>query len=384
MSVSIITVANLGKKTNLKTPGILPVIEEFAQRGELKQVICQVNTGFHFSRTYSAIPSFIRYPFRIVEKLTGLSLRRLHHITSRYFTEWLLKPADIVFFHPPTRFKDAMHKAKQSGSTVVGIATVPHPLFDKDIFTEEYRRSKDVFDRSEFFERMGALVNRYDFIIAISDFVKSSYIKHGFPAEKIFVAYTDIPLPKVGKPSEKDLFIVLYVAYTSSRKGLQYLLEAWQNLRLTNARLVLVGGYSGEMPEKLREYCDRIIKNDPSIVWTGSVEDTSNYYLNANAFVLPSLSEGNPKAVMEAMAYGLPVVTTTNAQSIVEDGESGFVIPIRGQKAIKEKIQFFYDNPEKAREMGSAARKAMEHKKPFGEAVFEIYKEILKREKSRR
>jgi len=383
MSVSIITVANLGTKTNLKTPGILPVIEEFAQRGELKQVICQVNTGFHFPRTYSAIPSFIRYPLRVAEKLMGLSLGRLHRIASRYFVKRRLQKADIVFIHPPTRFEEAMHKAKHSGSTVVGIATVPHPLFDGDVYTEEYRRSRDVFDRSEFFEFMGALVNQYDFIIAISDFVKSSYIKHGFPPERIFVAYTDIPLPQVREPSAKDLFTVLYVAYTSSRKGLQYLLEAWQNLRLANARLVLVGGYSGEMPEKLREYCDRIINNDSSIIWIGSVGDTSSYYLNADAFVFPSLSEGNPKAVMEAMAYGLPVVTTTSAQSIVEDGESGFVIPIRDKEAIKEKIQFFYDNLEKAQEMGSAARKAMEHKEPFGEAVFEIYQEILKREKSR-
>jgi len=80
MSVSIVTVANLGTKTNLKTPGILPAIKVFAEHGELKQIICQINTGFHFPRTYSAIPSLVRYPLRAVEKLTGLSLGRLYRI----------------------------------------------------------------------------------------------------------------------------------------------------------------------------------------------------------------------------------------------------------------------------------------------------------------
>jgi len=79
---------------------------------------------------------------------------------------------------------------------------------------------------------------------------------------------------------------------------------------------------------------------------------------------------------MEAMACGLPVITTENAQSIVEDGKSGFVVPIRDINALEEKIRYLYYNREVAEKMGKEAHKTMEHKKPFGEDAYKIYKEI--------
>src|SRR3989338_369380 len=160
MSASIITVANLGTKTNLKTPDILPVIETLAQHGELAQIICQINTNFDFSNTYSAIPALVRYPLRVLEKLSGLSFGRAYRLLSDYFVEKRLQRADVTFFHPPSRFEGAMHKAKQSGSTVVGIATVAHPRFDQEIHTEEHRRFGSLL-QGESFEAMSALMARY-------------------------------------------------------------------------------------------------------------------------------------------------------------------------------------------------------------------------------
>jgi len=260
---------------------------------------------------------------------------------------------------------------------VVGIATVAHPLFDQEIHTEEHRRFESSLNTKQF-ERMSALVEQFDYIIAISDFVKFSYVGEGFPAERVFVAYTDINLPPAPEQThEDDTFRALYLSYTNSRKGLPYLLDAWGELKLPNAELVLVGKYSGDVPEKLKQYCDSIIKRDPSITWAGSTDTPAWYYRGASVFVFPSLTEGNPKVVMEAMAHGLPVITTVNAQSIVEDGKSGFVVPIRDAQALAEKIRYLYHNRNVRERMGKEARKTMERKKPFGETVFEIYKKIL-------
>lgn len=384
MSVSIITVANLGAKTNLKTPGILPVIEEFAKKGELKQVICQINSGFHFPHTYSAIPQAVRYPLRALEKLSGLSFEWLYQVLANFFVRLRIRAADVVFFHPPTRFEGVMGKVKRNGGITVGIATVAHPLTDKEIHAEEHRRFGSSLNTKNF-KWMSGLVEQFDYIIAISDFIKMSYIEQGFPAERIFTAYTDINLPPAPeKTHTSDMFKVLYVSYTNARKGLPYLLDAWTKLNLPNAELVLVGKYSGDVPEKFKQYCDSIINNDPSITWVGSTDNPALYYRESSMFVLPSLTEGNPKVVMEAMAHNLPVVTTQNAQSIAEDGKSGFVVPIRDARALEEKIRYLYNNRDVAERMGTEARKAIENKKPFGEAVFEIYQEILKREKIHR
>jgi len=380
MSVSIITVANLGQKTNLKTADILPVIEEFSKRGELKQVICQINTNFGFPHTYSFIPALVRLPLRVLEKLSGLSLGRAHRLLSDYFVERRLQEADVIFFHPPTRFEGAMQKAKKKGSAVVGIATVAHPLLDQRIHGEEHRRFNSPFE-PENFDKLREVVEQFDYIVAISDFIKPSYVEQGFPAERIFIAYTGISLPPPTiRDNKSDTFKVLYVAYTNPRKGLSYLLDAWTELKLPNAELILVGKYTGDIPKKMKDYCDSIISSDPSITWVGSTHDPKPYYQEASMFVLPSLSEGNPRVVMEAMAYGLPVVTTTNAQSVVEDNKSGFVVPIRDVGALKEKIAYLYNNRDVAKEMGKEGRRTMENEKSFGVSVFEIYQEILKRE----
>jgi glycosyltransferase involved in cell wall biosynthesis len=212
--------------------------------------------------------------------------------------------------------------------------------------------------------------------------VKETYVKSGFPAEKIFVAYSDIDTEKFDIPKKDretdDSFKALYVSHTSPLKGLHYLLEAWSQLKIKNRKLTIVGDF--KVPEKLRQKYLNIIDKDKTIQWVGYDKDVAKYYKRASIFVFPSLTEGNPKVVMEAMASGLPVITTDNAQSIVKDGESGFVVPIRDSEAIKEKIEFLYNNPDIRETMGRKARRAVENKKNFGEAVYEIYQEICKRE----
>lgn len=76
------------------------------------------------------------------------------------------------------------------------------------------------------------------------------------------------------------------------------------------------------------------------------------------------------------MACGLPIITTTNAQGIVVNNKNGFIIPIRDVNAIKEKIKFFYYNPEMIKKMGNESIKLINNKEKFSTSVFEIYKKI--------
>ena len=80
------------------------------------------------------------------------------------------------------------------------------------------------------------------------------------------------------------------------------------------------------------------------------------------------------------MACGVPVITTENAKGIVEDGETGFIVPIRDPEAIREKIEFLYNNPDVREKMGRKARKAVLEKESFADQVYGIYQEILERE----
>jgi len=84
----------------------------------------------------------------------------------------------------------------------------------------------------------------------------------------------------------------------------------------------------------------------------------------------------------QAMACGLPVICTQNTagEDLVRDGRDGYVIPIRDVEALKEKLLFFYENPELRRAMGESARERVgkDHSwEDYGNRAITAYERIL-------
>ena len=388
MSASFVTFADLGKKKNLKTAEIFPVIYRFDKEKELDNVICRIATGFSFKNTYGSISLFFHFLLKLTELFSGgfFSARR-------YEEKWCDNKAcekinsinsDIVFFHPEYFYNRSLLSAKDKSITTVGLATMAHLGFSAQIEEEENLILGLSIKKNRLYNNLLKLnhnLNEFDFVIAYSAFVKNTYIDNGFSANKIFIAENDIDINNFIPFKKSDsVFRVLYIANTNILKGLHYLLDAWNSLSLKDAELFLVGGYSKDISPKLKKLYEEKIKSNNSIKWIGFTNSPEVYYKQTDIFVLPSLTEGNPRVVMEAMACGLPIITTENAKSIVEDGKSGFVVPIRDSAALQEKIKFLCYNRDRAEEMGKEARKTVESRKSFSNKVFEIYKEILKRD----
>jgi glycosyltransferase involved in cell wall biosynthesis len=75
----------------------------------------------------------------------------------------------------------------------------------------------------------------------------------------------------------------------------------------------------------------------------------------ADVFLFPSRSEGSATVTYEALAAGLPVITTLNSGSIVEDGLSGFIVPVGDVEAIVERLERFMASPKLLQDMTHAA-----------------------------
>jgi len=384
MSATIITYANLGKKRNIPTADILPIIKTFSDKNVLNKVICQINTNFYFKKTYQAVPNLIRYTLRILEIVTRISIsRRTQEKLFDFFAQFKIVKSKIVFFHGGYFLPRTFKKARQNKSICVDIARTAH--FDTNAEIEKEEMSKLGFlNYKGIYNELSkecTHCNEFDYVVAMSDFVKESYVKAGYSADKIFVDCPDIDINRFApnlKSVNSKTFKVLYMSYTQPLKGLHYLLEAWENLNLKDAELIIVGGFSA-MPDELTEQYKSIIVSDPTIRTIENTYSPEELYNEASIFVLPSLTEGLGRVTLEAMACGLPVITTENARGLVEDGKSGFVVPIRDAQTIKEKIEYFYNNRSEIERMGKEARKTLENKKPFGETVYEIYQEILGR-----
>ena len=100
------------------------------------------------------------------------------------------------------------------------------------------------------------------------------------------------------------------------------------------------------------------------IIEVGSVTDVRPYLKAANILVLPSYREGLPNAVIEAGAMCLPCIVSDipGCTEIIEDGENGFVVPVKDISALKNVMEISRENPSLCKTLGIAARHNIEIK----------------------
>ena len=203
--------------------------------------------------------------------------------------------------------------------------------------------------------RLDAECELADRILAGSNFARDSFIAEGITANKLTVVPYGVDLslfsPQSAGIPAGDGFRVLFVGQIGQRKGISYLLKAYDRFRGGGTSLTLVGNFYGSQ-EPLRRY--RKLFQHVSNVPRARLADI---YRMADVFVFPSLIEGMGLVVLEAMASGLPVIVTPNGPGdIVRDGVDGFVVPIRDPDAIVDRLEYLRANPQVRAEMGRNAR----------------------------
>ncbi len=150
-------------------------------------------------------------------------------------------------------------------------------------------------------------------------------------------------------------------------KGLPYLLKAYQQIRKERrSSLLLVGDLRDAEREIQNRYFTRFGSKD--VYLTGPVphESIDSYLSHMDVFVIPSLSEGCPNTLLEAMAAAKPVVATKTGAipEIIRDGENGLLVDAGDAYQIEEAVLYLLNHPEKAEEM---ARRAFQDIENFSE-----------------
>jgi len=133
--------------------------------------------------------------------------------------------------------------------------------------------------------------------------------------------------------------VILYVGTLRPVKGLPNLIEAVKTIDDKNKRLLIVG--RGEERENLENLVKKL-EIEKIVTFIGRVpnKEVFEYMAASDILVLPSLSEGFPNVILEAMASGLPVVTTKvgGLPKIVNEGVNGFLVDSKNSKQLSEKI----------------------------------------------
>jgi len=190
-------------------------------------------------------------------------------------------------------------------------------------------------------------------VLVPSDFVRDTLLEQGVDRARInFLPYgVDVErFQPAWTPDPRGRFRILYVGNVGQKKGIKYLLEAVKRLGRSDITLTLVGRLVGS-GAGLAPYRP-LFRHLPHVPYL----QVHEMFRNADLFIYPSLHEGSAFANLEAMAAGLPVITTHNAGSVVRDGMDGFIVPIRDPDAIAAGIERLRKDPDKRAAMARSAR----------------------------
>jgi L-malate glycosyltransferase len=157
---------------------------------------------------------------------------------------------------------------------------------------------------------------------------------------------------------KKNDFKVICAVNARPSKGIPVMLEAIDFLAdIEDLHLLLVGKNMDMYSPLIRKS-----KMTDRIHLTGYRYDAPQLIASSSVLVQPSISgEGLPRAVMEAMGYGIPCVVTDTGggKEVVEDGVSGFVVPTNNPQAIAAQVRYLHDHPERARDISSKAKERL-------------------------
>jgi glycosyltransferase involved in cell wall biosynthesis len=120
-----------------------------------------------------------------------------------------------------------------------------------------------------------------------------------------------------------------------------------------------------------------------SVVFAGQRGDVMPYYEAADVLAIPSLSEGSPNVLLEAMAIGIPVVATWvgGIPEIVTHGETALLVPPRSPQAMAEAIDVLLSNPGTAVSLAEKARRRVERDyspQARANSLIEIYNQLYR------
>jgi starch synthase len=282
------------------------------------------------------------------------------------------KPSLIVA--QDTSALHTIRAAKQAGTISILHQMIGHLAVGARILKEEAALQPDWADSLHadappwLIEQCRAEAVEADHVIASSDYVRQTLIEVGAKPERVHLLPYGVRVDKfrpADAPRNDGKFRLLYVGQISQRKGLSYLLDAIKQIGDREIELTLVGGIVGA-GNGLKKYDGlyRHVRNVPH-------SEVIALFRDADAFVYPSLHEGSALAIYEALASGLPVITTLNSGSVVRDGIEGRIVPIRDSQALVEKILELKNNPDLRRTMALAARARAE------EFTWDRYRERL-------
>jgi glycosyltransferase involved in cell wall biosynthesis len=303
----------------------------------------------------------IRLLLGVNHYILGISSFRIRLLQERlfdYFVSRRIKEPTILI--STTYLRRTTKKNKELGGCNIFIAGNPDDFeINKLLQKEQIKHSVIVKDAYTYAARINFIVkslNSFDHIACLTISEYESFLKRISPEKLSLSEYHIIPNLNVfanENIKKESKLTFCYVAHPFWLKGLPYLLEAWKRTQLNNCQLRI----GGKLDEQLKDFINRNYADLDNVEYLGWIDDLNHFMRSSHVCVVPSLLDGGPATVAEAMYCGLPVIVSDGcgARTLVEDKVNGGIITAGDSDAIIEKMKWFYQNQESIENMGQNA-----------------------------
>lgn len=194
--------------------------------------------------------------------------------------------------------------------------------------------------------------------------------KEKLSPHKITVIYNGINEPdtphsliKKGLKIDKNAKLLLNIGSFFEKKGHSILIRSFAEILKKNKNLHLILAGEGPLRSEMKSLATELSIKD-NIHFLGFRKDIFELLSSSILFILPSLWEGMPNVVLEAMSQGIPVIASSvgGVPEIIEDNIDGFLIPPNDPKELTKKILYALDNPEHCKEISLKAQEKVKTK----------------------
>lgn len=234
----------------------------------------------------------------------------------------------------------------------------------------------------------------FDHVILVSGALRSRLLRASLAAGRVTVIPNGIDARAFAGQVDSDpaaiqevlgladgQLIVLGIGRLTTQKGFEYLIQAAPTVKAKQPEVQFL--IVGDGPERHHlQHLTMALGVADSVAWLGHREDVANFMATADIVVLPSVREGTPYVLLEALALARPVVATRvgGIPHVVHDRQTGLLVPPRDPAALARAITWMLDHPAEAAVMGARGRDLVEQEfsaETMARRTAEIYREVL-------
>jgi glycosyltransferase involved in cell wall biosynthesis len=331
-----------------------PVKLVVSSTGKFKTNFLSVPVSF-FSRYYLFILNRVISPF-----LKPYQKRYLEELIFDFFCCSQIQSDQKIVFSTTPFIPRTFKKAKKLGIPIVFFPGTPEENHIEEIVKSEMNRwsvsTPDVYTYKPRLEIFNRGVSLTDAIICHSSIIKSTFSNH-WKTKKIISCFGLLkPALESIAQSRPTSFKVVYIAHTVLLKGLQYLLKAWNDLK-AEGELVILGG----IDPAVQQIIDREFSSLKHVKFVGPTSNVDPYLHDASVLVCPSLIDGGPVTVLEAMRCGVPSILTDacGIQDMIQHQTTGWIVQAAHAEALTSRLQWCYQNAQEVSRVGQNGRQAL-------------------------